>query len=399
MTFEEKLKDVQRDLKEQDVQGWLLYDFKRCNPLAYTFLDIPPGKMLTRRFFYWIPQEGKPIKIVSLVEPYVLDHLPGIKQAYRGWQELEKILFSLAVTKPKIAMEYSPYNALPVLSRVDAGTVELMRKAGSEIVSSANLLQRYTSVWTEEQVKSHLEAAAVLEGIADQTWSLIESKLSSRERINEYQVQQFMLDLMKKKDCLTSDPPTCAVNEHSSDPHYSPSKEKAKEIRPGDFILLDLWCKRNQPRAVYADITRVGVAASKATDKQKAIFHIVKEARDLATAFIKKHYEEGKSLQGWQVDQACRDVIEGAGYGAYFIHRTGHNIGEDVHGPGANLDNLETHDFRFLIPGTCFSVEPGIYLPGEFGVRMEYDVYLDPNGYIRITGGIQEELVCLNRLA
>ncbi len=395
MEFLAKLKDIQTDLQEQGIAGWLLFDFRQSNPLAYTLLDIPLDKMLTRRFFYWIPQQGEPIKIIPLIEPHTLDHLPGAKWIYRGWQELERLLFSLAIENTKIAMEYSPYNALPVVSKVDAGTVDLMRKIGAEVVSSANLLQRYTSVWSEVQLQSHLAAAQVLESIVERTWAFIEKSLQTNQILNEYQVQQFMLQAMHEVDCYTSHPPTCAVNVHSADPHYHPEVHNSFSIRPGDFILLDLWCKQRFPGSVYADITRVGVAASQPTHSQKEIFEIVKGARDQATFFVKEHYENRQPIQGWQVDQVCRDFIQQAGFGEFFIHRTGHNLGEEVHGPGANLDNLETHDYRHLLAGTGFTIEPGIYLPEQFGVRMEYDLYLDPKGYVQVTGGIQEELVCL----
>lgn len=392
--METKIKEVQASLAEQEIDGWLLYDYRRSNDLAHTFLEIAKETMVTRRFFYWIPQKGDPVKIVSVIEPHTLDHLPGVKWLYRGWQELERLLFSLAVANVKIAMEYSPYNALPNVSRVDAGMVELLRREGAEIVSSANLLQSYTSLWSQQQLESHLAAASILHDIAARTWAYIERCLQKDIAFNEYQVQQFILQEMERENCHTDDAPACAVNQHSADPHYHPQKGISSPIRKGDFILIDLWCKQKVEYAVYADITRVGVAG-RPTPKQQEVFSIVKEARDRATLFIKEHYEKKISLQGWQVDQVCRDVIHAAGYGDYFIHRTGHNIGEEVHGPGANLDNLETHDYRLLLPGTAFSVEPGIYLPQQFGVRLEYDIYLDPRGQIHITGGIQEELVTL----
>jgi Xaa-Pro dipeptidase len=396
MAFEDKLKEVQELLTKQETGGWLLYDFRRNNPLAYTFLEIPLGKLLTRRFFYWIPQKGDPIKIVPMIEPHTLDHLPGTKWLYRGWQELERILFTLAVENIKIAMEYSPYNALPIISKVDAGTVELLRKSGAEIVSSANLLQRYTSVWSDFQLKTHLEAAEVLNEIADLTWAFIEKSLIDKTPIDEFQVQRFMLHAMHERGCMTEDHPTCSVNDNTADPHYSPTEFRSRNINPGDFILIDLWCKQEKPNAVYADITRVGVAARQPTDLQKEIFLIVKGARDKATEYIREHHAKGEHIQGWQVDQVARDFINESNYGEYFIHRLGHNIGEDVHGSGANLDNLETHDYRELLPGTCCSIEPGIYLPKEFGIRLEYDLYLDKEGRCQVTGGIQTELVCLN---
>ncbi|MFI0435696.1 MAG: M24 family metallopeptidase [Parachlamydiaceae bacterium] len=394
--IEKKMDDVRSDLVKFEIDGWLLFDYRRSNPLAHRFLEIPHDQMVTRRFFYWIPQIGNPIKIVPFIEPYTLDHLPGIKKTYKGWEELEQILHFITKGNGKIAMEYSPYNALPNISKVDAGTVELIQKWGCRVVSSANLLQRYTSVWTLDQVNSHLKSAEILENIVEKTWKLIEDSLQQGIVLDEYRVQQFMLEEMNESGCQTQDWPTCAVNAHSSDPHYHPTKETACLIFPGDFILLDLWCKEKSQHAVYADITRVGVAASHPTKKQEEIFNVVKGARDAATAMIKDEYEHDRPIEGWQVDRVCRNYICDAGFGDYFIHRTGHNIGEEVHGSGANLDDFETHDFRQLLAGTGFSVEPGIYLPGEFGIRLEYDIYLDPAGKMRITGGVQEKLKCLN---
>jgi Xaa-Pro dipeptidase len=396
MTFESKLREVQELLIKQETDGWLLYDYKCSNPLAYTFLEIAPIKPLTRRFFYWIPKKGNPIKILPMIEPYTLDHLPGNKMLYQGWQELERLLQLIAVGGSRIAMEYSPYNALPAISKVDAGTIELLRQSGAEIVSSANLLQSYTSVWSSIQLETHLEAAEALDKIVNETWSFIEKSLVDKTPINEYQVQTFMLNGMHDKGFVTEDLPTCSVNENTSNPHYSPPEFNSASIQPGDFILIDLWCKKKSPGSVYADITRVAVAASQPTAQQKEIFNIVKDARDAATHFIKENYAKGNHIQGWQADQVARDVITKAGYGDYFIHRTGHNIGEEVHGAGANLDNLETHDYRELLAGTCCSIEPGIYLPKEFGIRLEYDIFLGAKGECTVTGGIQTEITCMN---
>ncbi len=397
LEFEQKIIEVQKAMAKQQIDGWLLYDFRHSNPLAYTFLEIPPDKMLSRRFFYWLPREGDPIKILPEIEPHTFDHLPGIKLLYKGWEDLEKRLFSLSLQNKKIAMEFSPRNALPAVSTVDGGTVELVKSSGAEIVSSANLLQRYTSVWTEKQFQGHVAAADLLNEVVNLTWKYIENSLQDKITINEYHVQQFMLDLMQQAKCVSKHPPICAVNAHSADPHYSPSEKYSWPIKPGDFILLDLWCKQDWPGAVYADIARVGVAAASPSSFQQEIFNIVKSTRDQATIFIKENYESGKGMEGWQVDQLCRDVISKAGYGENFIHRTGHSLGEEVHGPGANLDNFETHDFRLLLPGTCFTVEPGIYLSDQFGVRLEYDIYLDPSGYMQVTGGIQEKIYCFSQ--
>lgn len=395
MHFQEKLIEVQKSLIQHRLDGWLLYDFRRTNPLCCNFLDIPSDKLVTRRFFYWIPKHGVPVKILSILEPRTLDHLPGVEWFYRTWHELESFLFSILAVDSHVAMEYSPYNSLPVISKVDAGTIELVKKTGAQIVSSANILQKYTSVLSQEQAESHFYAAEALIEIAHNTWDFIKKSIRSKKAISEFDVQQHMLKQIQERECVTEHPPICAVNEHSADPHYEPALKHSKTIHADDFILIDLWCKQKAPQSIYADIAQVGIAASKPLDLQQKVFDIVKSARNRATDYIRKHYEKGELVQGWQVDQLCRDYINEKGYGDFFIHRTGHNIGQEVHGAGANLDNLETHDFRSLLPGTCFSVEPGIYLPDQFGVRLEYDIYLEPNHKIKITGGIQEEIICL----
>lgn len=395
MAFEKKLKEVQQYLIDENVEGWLLYDFKGNNPLAHSFLEIHHDKFVTRRFFYWIPKKGDPIKIVPLIEPYTLDHLPGIKWFYRTWMELERLLFSIAGENGKIAMEYSPSNSLPTISIVDAGTIELIKKGGAQVISSANILQKYTSVLNEEQVKSHFAAASVLQNIINAAWDFIRDALKKKTTLTEYQVQQFILEEMFSHGCTTDHPPICAVNANSADPHYSPQKMTAASIKPNDFVLIDLWCKQKNPQAVFADVTWVGVAAAKPTPKQQEIFALVKKARDEGTKFIQERLKAKQPIQGWEVDQKCRDVVEAGGYGDFFIHRTGHNLGIELHGSGANLDNYETHDFRQLLPGTCFTIEPGIYIPQEFGVRLEYDIYLTPELEMKITGGIQENIICL----
>lgn len=392
MSFENVLKEVQQSLSEKGIEGWLLADDHGRNSLAYEFLGIPIGKMLTRRFFYWIPKQGDPVKIVPKIEPYTLDHLPGNKLFYRSWQEMERILGSLLHFVRNIVMEYSPRHALPNVSKVDGGMIDLIRSYDVEIASSANLLQKYTSVWRDEQLETHRQAAKSLCDIVDETWHYINSAVSENRKVTEYQVQQFMLEGMKKRGCVTADSPICAVNAHSADPHYSPEEGSASEIRKGDFVLLDLWCKQSKPQAVYADITRVGIVQAFPTAKQTEVFNIVKAARDAASKFVAHRFAHREPVQGWEVDQVCRDVIASAGYGDLFIHRTGHNIGQEVHGSGTNMDNFETHDFRQILPGTCFSIEPGIYIPGEFGVRLEYDMYVHKDGRVEITGGIQDKL-------
>ena len=305
--------------------------------------------------------------------------------------QLQKILSG----SKKVAMEYSPNNAIPYLSKVDGGTLDLVRSFGVEVVSSASLLQRYTSVLDPEQKASHLEAALFLDRIVGEAWEKIANALCSKENINEYQVRMFLAEQMKTHGFMTEGLPICAVNAHSADPHYEPSKVGSAEINPGDFILIDLWCKKNHPRAVYADICRVAVAAATPTARQKEIFDIVRAAQKKATDYVISRYAQGEAVKGFEVDLVSRKVIEEGGYGAYFTHRTGHNIYTKDHGPGTHIDSLETLDLRELIPHTCFSIEPGIYLPGEFGVRLEYDILLGEAGKVEITGGIQEEILCL----
>lgn len=395
MFIKEKIEQAQNALRRYRFDGWLLYDFRRSNPPACTFLEIPAATLLTRRFFYWIPKEGTPVKVVSAIEPHTLDHLPGVAQPYTTWKELESFLGTLLKGTGPIAMEYSPRNSVPYISLVDAGTVELIRSFGVEVVSSADILQTYTSVFDDAMLQSHLYAADVLDKTAQEAWDYIARALRQSNALSEYDVQQFILQRLQEKNCVTEGAPICAVNTHSANPHYCPAAKGSKTIRKGDFILIDLWCKQPLANSAYADITRVGVAASAPSSRQQAIFAVVIRARDAATQFVKDRFQESLPLQGWEVDRVCRSVIEEAGYGAFFIHRTGHSIDTSDHGSGANIDSYETQDTRHILPGTCFSIEPGIYLPEEFGVRLEYDLFVQPNGRVQITGGIQEHIVCL----
>jgi Xaa-Pro dipeptidase len=397
MNLHKKIADVQNTLKKQNIDGWLLYDFRRSNNLACSFLEIPEQTMLTRRFFYWIPKSGNPVKIVSSIEVKTLQNLPGDLKPYTTWQELEEIIQSLLQGSKTIAMEYSPRNCIPYVSKVDAGTMEVIKGFGVNVVSSADMLQQYTSVWDKEKWELHLQAADVVSNAVDRVWKFISEQLKTKMKVTEYDVQQLIMAELQKNYCIFEGNPICAVNAHSADPHYSPTKESHSVIKGGDFILIDLWCKKNLPRATYADITRVGVAASKPSKKQQEIFDLVKNARDQATEFIKQRFSSKKQVTGWEIDQVSRDVIEKGGYGKYFIHRTGHNINESDHGEGAHIDNFETHDSRQILPGTCFSIEPGIYLPDEFGVRLEYNVFVHPNGQVEVTGGIQDAIECLSK--
>ena len=389
-----KVEIAQKILQESKVDGWLFYDFRHSNTQACEFLEIPPDAMLTRRFFYWIPAQGESVALVHGVEPHVLDHLPGQKKVYSAWKVLHEQLKELLQGKKSVAMEYSPKCAIPTASRVDAGIVELIRGFGVSVVSSASFLPHFTCVWSPDQYRLHKEAAQVLDETAAETWNWIGDHLKNNKPLTEYDVQQYILKEIDRKGCLMEALPICGVNENSANPHYCPDPKTSKPVKKGDFILIDLWCKRKAPRSVYADITRVAVAG-KPTDRHQEIFHIVSAAQKAGTELVRKRVEGREPVKGCEVDDACRAVIEKAGYGKYFTHRTGHNIHEEDHGPGPNIDGFETLDERLLLPKTCFSIEPGIYLPKEFGIRLEYDVYIHENHSIEVTGGIEDQLLVL----
>jgi Xaa-Pro dipeptidase len=395
MDFAAKISDVQRRLKEQHADGWLLYDFHGSNPFALDFLTLPQHVFLTRRFFYWIPAVGDPVKIVHAIEAQALDHLPGKKHIYLKWESLESLLAEVLKGCKRVAMEYYPHGAIPYVSKVDGGIIDLVRDCHVEVVSSAMILQFYTSVLDDFQLGTHKDAAHFLDQTAQNVWDFIGSALNRNQQVTEFAVQQFILKEFEKHGFMTDHAPICCCNAHTADPHYNPTAEKSAAIKKGDFILIDLWCKKKEARAVFADITRVGVADSSPTEKQFTVHQIVRNAQRAATEHLQSEMEFNRMVRGYELDRIARKVIEDAGYGDFFTHRTGHNIYTDLHGPGANLDSLETFDERPLIPRTCFSIEPGIYLPGAFGVRQEYDVYIDENSKIQINGGIQEKITTL----
>lgn len=396
VVWKEKLIPLQQAIQKAGWDGWLLYDFRKSNDLACRFLEIPKDTLLTRRFFYWIPKTGQPIKIVHRIESHVLAHLPGRVTTYCSFEELEKNLAAVLSGKAKVAMEYSPRNAIPTVSKVDAGTIDVIRSFGVAIESSADLLQSFISVWTPEQFDMHIAASEILQHAVEKAWEFIAKAIKNKKLINEVDVQRLLIEEFAKNNCFSEDAPICAVNSNSANPHYSPIPQEASAINPGDFVLIDVWCKKNLPHAVYADITRVAIVGKSPTKRQQEIFNSVKAGRDAAISFLRRRLQSSQPMRGWEVDQVCREAIIKAGYGEYFTHRTGHNIGEKDHGDGANIDNFETKDLRLLLPGTCFSIEPGIYLPGEFGVRLEDDVYLDLDGKnLHLTKGVQEEIFCI----
>jgi Xaa-Pro dipeptidase len=380
------LASVQSALQTAKLDGWLLYDFRGLNVLARRVLDIPADAILSRRWFYFVPARGEPRKLVHQIEPHALDCVPGSAQRYLRWQELEAGVKSLLTGCQRVAMEYVPRNANPYISRVDAGTVELVRSFGVEIVSSGDLIQQFEACWDDEQWKMHLEAARHTRSAYDVAFGFIAQRVRNGGSVRETEVQKCIMDHFAAHGLITDHPPICAVGPHSGDPHYAPGPDSDAPIRQGDFVLIDLWAKLDKPRAVYSDLTWTGFVGTEVPDKYETIFRIVARARDAAIQRVRAAFPQGPVLRGWEVDQAARDVIEQAGHGAAFCHRTGHSIGQETHGNGANMDNLETHEERQVLPRTCFSIEPGIYL-SEFGVRSEVDVFVDAQRQVHVTGG------------
>lgn len=384
---------IQKALQAFGMDGWLLYDFRGSNILARRVVQIPSTAMLTRRWFYYIPAQGEPQKLQHRIEPHALEHLPGKAQSYLQWQQLEAGVGSLLRGAKTVAMEYVPRNANPYVSRVDAGTIELVKSFGVEVVPSGDLIQMFEACWDDDQWRMHQEAAKHTESAYHAVWKFIGQKTKNGGSVRETEVQQCILDHFKAHGMITDHPPIVGVGPHSGDPHYEPKPGSDGVIHQGDFVLVDLWGKLDRPRAVYSDLTWVAFVGNDIPAKHVEIFNIVAAARDAAIKLVQDAFAKKVQLQGWQVDRACRDVIEKAGYGDYFIHRTGHSIGEEDHGNGANMDDLETHETRRVLPKTCFSIEPGIYLP-EFGVRSEVNVYIDADGGVHVTGGVpQREIV------
>ena len=383
----DRLREIQHALQEETLDGWLFYDFRGSDPLAYRILGLDETELSTRRWYYFIPTEGAPVGLVSTIEPYRLDSLPGPKLPFFTWQQHAERLTELLHNRRRVAMQYSPGNAIPYISRVDAGTIETIRQLGVEVVSSADLVQRFEAVWTREQWHSHRRAATVVRQTVDAAFGY----LRDNARLSEYQVQQFILDRFAQAGLTTYHPPVVAANAHSADPHYTPTAEQTALIRPGDFVLIDLWAK--EPDGVYADITWTGFMGKVVPERYQAIFQLVREARDAAVSFVEARVAGGQTFFGHEVDAASRSVITDAGYGDQFFHRTGHSIGTEVHGNGANMDGVETRDTRRVLPHTCFSVEPGIYLAGDFGVRSEVDVYITENEAIVTGDPVQTEVI------
>ncbi len=387
------LNKMQEIIKNMNFDGWLFYDFRGSNDLALNILNIPKEAHLTRRFYYFIPKEGTPVKIVNAIEAGHLDHLPGDKLKYSNHPSLTEHIKNTLNGVKTIAMEYSPLNAIPYVSKVDAGTIEQIKSFGVEIRSSADLISMFDAVWSEEQYKDNMPVAKALTDIVDKSFNYIKDKTLAGITLNEFEVQQLIMEEFEKRNYQTDSPPIVGVNENSANPHYAPDSKIFKPIKKGDFVLIDLWAQTKMQNSVWADITWVGFMGETVPEKYIKIFNIVAEARDAAFDLVQKRFKDGAEIRGFEVDDAARNVIVKAGYGEYFIHRTGHSITTDLHGSGAHMDDYETKDERLLLPSTSFSIEPGIYLTGDFGVRSEIDVYITPNGEVKCTGKRQTEIV------
>jgi Xaa-Pro aminopeptidase len=384
------LNDIQTALRAANLDGWLFYDHHRRDPIAYRVLNINPV-MCTRRWYYLIPKTGEPAKLVHRIEAHNLAGLPGTVERYSSWREQREGLSRLLHGKERVAMQYSALNNIPYVGLVDAGTVELVKSCGVEVVSSADLVQQFEACWSEEQWQSHLAAGQVVHQAVRTAFAAIRDAVRAGKEISEYDVQQEMVRLFAANGLIADEPPCVAVNANTANPHYSPSREASLPIHAGDFVLLDVWGKQNKPGAVYFDITWTGYVGEKVPEQYTKVFDVVREARDAAISLVQKSLQSGRILCGYEVDDAAREAIIRNGYAAFFVHRTGHSIGEDVHGNGANMDNFETHDERRVIPRTCFSIEPGIYLH-EFGVRSEVNVFTGAREAC-VTGEIQKEIV------
>ena len=388
-----RLTEIQDALRAEGLDGWLFFDHHHRDELSYRVLQFTPGSMVTRRWYYFVPATGEPRGLAHKIEPYTLGPLPGDVQLYAGWADLVSGLTRLLGGAKKIAMQYSPNCAVPYVAMVDAGTVELVRSLGVEVATSANLIQFFESRWNAAQLENHLEAGRRIDRIRAESFARISAKQQAGERVTEWEMQQFILGRFKDEGLFTDHGPDVAVNANASNPHYNPTREACSEIKCGDLVLLDMWAKLDRPDGVYYDITWTGYCGAQAPDAIRNVFTIVRDARDAAIARVTKAVAAKEQLCGYQVDDAAREHIRNAGYTDYFFHRTGHSIGAEVHGTGANMDNLETHDERRVIPWTCFSIEPGIYLP-EFGIRSEVDMFVDEIS-ARVTGEIQRELVVI----
>ena len=388
------LESIQSEIQKAGLDGWLFFDHHGRDSLAYRVLGLKSPGHVSRRWYYFIPARGEPRGLVHRVEPHVLHSLPGGKIAYARWQEQEAGLRELLQDAKKVAMQYSPRCTVPYVANVDAGTVEWIRELGVEVASSAELVQIFEAKWTPAQLEMHLEAGRRVDRIRHEAFEHIRQGTRSGSPLDEYGVQQFVMRRFQERGLTTDHPPIVGVNVNAADPHYSPPVTGSAPILRGDLVLLDLWAKLAEPDAVYYDITWMAFCREEVPAPMREAFAVVVGARDAGLKLVQEAMATGRTLRGFEVDDAVAGHIQTCGYGPNIRHRTGHSIGREVHGVGANMDNMETHDERPVIPGTCFSVEPALYLP-TFGVRTEVNVFVEERG-ARVTGEMQTEFVRLS---
>ncbi len=385
-----QLDAIQAALRDSNLDGWLFYDHHHRDPLAARILGLDEKAHITRRWYYYIPASGEPRRLVHRIEQGRLDALPGTKGLYSSWQELHAGLAAMLGDARRIAMQYSPNNDIMYVSMVDAGTVEFVRSLGKKVVSSADLVSQFEAVLNEEQIASHAVAQQAIDNLLAEGWQEMGRRVRAGS-FSEYEMVQWLSEGMRREGLVWENGPNVSANANSSDSHYEPTAERSSPIREGDFVLVDIWGRVDRPGTVFYDITWTGVVGREPSEHEQRVFETVRSARDAAIAAVESAFAQGRTICGFEADDAARAVIRAAGFGEYFTHRTGHNIAQELHGSGAHLDNLETHDDRRILPHTCFSVEPGIYLP-EFGVRSEVNMMTAP-GKAWVTGKMQQELV------
>ncbi len=386
------LEAIQTALRDARLDGWLFYDHHGRDPLAYSILRLPPSAHVTRRWYYLIPATGEPKKLVHRIETGRLDSLPGTKAEYSSWQELEASLAAMLTGTRRLAMQYSPRNTIMYVSMVDAGTIEMLRELGKEIVSSADLVSHFEAVLTDEGIASHFKAQTHIDAILAEAWQEMSRRVSTDGQTDEWSMVQWFSEALDRTGIVWDHGPNVSAGANSADSHYEPSAEGSQRIQPGSFVLVDIWGRMNRPGTCFYDITWTGVVGREPTDREQTVFTAVRDARDAAIQKVSDAFARNLPIAGFEADDAARAVLEARGFGHAFTHRTGHNIGNTLHGSGAHLDNLETHDERLLLPNTCFSVEPGAYFPGEFGVRSEIDM-IARVGSAKVSGRLQRELV------
>ncbi|HVZ40560.1 MAG TPA: Xaa-Pro peptidase family protein [Candidatus Kapabacteria bacterium] len=396
---QQQLERIQETLRTLGLGAWLLYNFRDSNPIASRMLGIPAGGHQTRRWAYLIPADGTPRGIGHRIEPHISALMQGDVRQYSSHAEFRDGLQWLAEGHDAVAMEYSPCNAVPVVSRVDAGTIELVRSLGVDVVTSADLIAHLEARLTDEQIASACRAGAAVREIVTDAFRTIRDCVAGGRRCTEFDVQQFMLGEFARRGLVTDHAPNCSVGPNSANPHYEPTESGAAEIHAGDFVLIDLWAREDAEGSIFGDITWVGFVGEDVPSRCAEVFAVVRDARDAAFERVRDAFSRGEKVTGAELDDAARDVIIRAGYGSCFTHRTGHSITTELHGAGANLDNFETMDTRTILPATSFSIEPGIYLPGEFGIRSELDVVIDAGGSVMATSEpLQQEVVAIMAL-